>query len=66
MNYIRRTSLLLLSILWVGVMLAQRVTIEQADFKKIIEGGLPVGDVNGDGEVGIADIVSITNIMAGH
>ena len=36
------------------------------DFKKIIEGGLPVGDVNGDGEVGIADVVAVTNVMAGN
>ena len=29
-----------------------------------IEGGGLKGDVNGDGEVGIGDIISITNIMS--
>ena len=35
------------------------------NFKNIIEMDALSGDVNGDGQVGIGDIVAVTNVMAG-
>jgi hypothetical protein len=37
----------------------------RSEYFRLVDPILVKGDVNGDGEVGIGDIISITNFMAG-